>query len=63
MLITQHLHGLSKESALTDVEQAAIEAHGLFNLADFLPKKPSESELTCHQRNVRGISRWSSIRC
>jgi len=34
-----------KESALTDVEQAAIEAHGLFNLADFLPKKPSESEL------------------
>lgn len=34
-----------KESALTDVEQAAIEAHGLFNLADFLPKKPSEAEL------------------
>jgi len=34
-----------KESALTDVEQAAIEANGLFNLADFLPKKPSESEL------------------
>jgi hypothetical protein len=34
-----------RESALTEVEQAAIEAHGLFNLADFLPKKPSESEL------------------
>ena len=34
-----------KESALTEVEQAAIEAHGLFNLADFLPKKPSEAEL------------------
>ena len=34
-----------KETALTEVEQAAIEAHGLFNLADFLPKKPSESEL------------------
>mgnify|MGYP003976519625 FL=1 len=34
-----------KESALTEVEQAAIEANGLFNLADFLPKKPSESEL------------------
>jgi hypothetical protein len=34
-----------KESALTDVEQAAIEANGLFNLADFLPKKPSEAEL------------------
>ena len=34
-----------KESPLTAVEQAAIEAHGLFNLADFLPKKPSEAEL------------------
>ena len=34
-----------RESALTEAEQAAIEAHGLFNLADFLPKKPSESEL------------------
>jgi hypothetical protein len=34
-----------KESALTDVELAAIEAHGLYNLREFLPKKPSESEL------------------
>ena len=34
-----------KESALTEVEQAAIEAHGMFNLTDFLPKKPSEAEL------------------
>jgi hypothetical protein len=34
-----------KESALTEVEQAAIEAHGLHNLADFLPKKPGEAEL------------------
>ena len=34
-----------KESALTEAEQAAIEAHGLFNLADFLPKKPTEAEL------------------
>lgn len=34
-----------RESALTEVEQAAIEAHGLFNLADFLPKKPGEAEL------------------
>jgi hypothetical protein len=34
-----------RESALTEAEQAAIDAHGLFNLADFLPKKPSESEL------------------
>jgi hypothetical protein len=34
-----------KESALTETEQAAIEAHGLFNLSDFLPKKPGEAEL------------------
>jgi hypothetical protein len=34
-----------KESALTETEQAAIEAHGLYNLADFLPKKPGEAEL------------------
>ena len=34
-----------KESALTEVEQAAIEAHGLFNLSEFLPKKPGEAEL------------------
>jgi hypothetical protein len=34
-----------KESALTEAEQAAIEAHGLFNLADFLPKRPGEAEL------------------
>jgi hypothetical protein len=34
-----------KESALTEAEQAAIEAYGLFTLSDFLPKKPSEAEL------------------
>lgn len=34
-----------RESALTDVERAAIEAHGLYDLKEFLPKKPSESEL------------------
>lgn len=34
-----------KESALTEAEQAAIEAHGLFNLSEFLPKKPGEAEL------------------
>lgn len=34
-----------KESALTNVERAAIEAHGLFNLKDFLPKKPTATEL------------------
>jgi len=34
-----------KESALTAEEQAAIDEHGLFNLSDFLPKKPTEVEL------------------
>jgi hypothetical protein len=34
-----------RETALTEAEQAAIEAHGLFNLSDFLPKKPGEAEL------------------
>jgi hypothetical protein len=34
-----------KESALTAEEQAAIDEHGLFNLSDFLPKKPGEVEL------------------
>jgi hypothetical protein len=34
-----------RESALTEAETAAIEAHGLFNLSEFLPKKPTEAEL------------------
>jgi len=34
-----------KESALTEAEQAAIEAHGLFDLSSFLPKRPGEVEL------------------
>jgi hypothetical protein len=34
-----------KESALTEQEQAAIEAHGLFDLSTFLPKKPTDVEL------------------
>lgn len=34
-----------KPSALTMEEQDAIETHGLFNLADFLPKKPTAVEL------------------
>jgi len=34
-----------KESALTAAERAAIDAHGLFNLKDFLPKKPGDTEL------------------
>jgi len=34
-----------KESALTADEAAAIEANGLYNLSEFLPKKPSDVEL------------------
>jgi len=34
-----------KESSLTAQEAEAIEAHGLHNLSDFLPKKPGEVEL------------------
>jgi hypothetical protein len=34
-----------KESALTEAEQAAVEAHGLFDLNSFLPKKPTDVEL------------------
>lgn len=32
-------------SALTEAERAAIEAHGVFNLREYLPKRPSDSEL------------------
>ncbi len=34
-----------KETALTEAEQAALAAHGLFTLSDFLPKKPTDVEL------------------
>jgi hypothetical protein len=34
-----------RERPLNDAEQAAIKQHGLFNLTDFLPKKPGEVEL------------------
>ena len=34
-----------KERSITADEQAAIDAHGLYNLSDFLPKKPTEVEL------------------
>jgi len=34
-----------RERALSDVEKAAVESHGLFNLSDFLPKKPTDVEL------------------
>jgi len=34
-----------RERALSEAEQAAIAQYGLFNLSDFLPKKPGEVEL------------------
>ena len=34
-----------RERPLSDAEQAAIKQHGLYNLSDFLPKKPTEVEL------------------
>ena len=34
-----------RERALSEAENAAIKQHGLFNLGDFLPKKPGEVEL------------------
>ena len=34
-----------KESALNDQERAAIDSYGLHNLADYLPKRPNETEL------------------
>jgi hypothetical protein len=34
-----------KESALTEAEQAAVETHGLYDLATFLPKRPNDVEM------------------
>ena len=34
-----------RERPLDDAEQAAVKQHGLFNLSDFLPKKPTDVEL------------------
>ena len=34
-----------RERPLSDAEQAAIKTHNLYNLSDFLPKKPGEVEL------------------
>ena len=38
-----------RERPLSDAEMKAIEANGLFNLGDFLPKKPGEVELKVMQ--------------
>jgi hypothetical protein len=34
-----------KERAISDQEKAAVDTNGLFDLSDFLPKKPTEVEL------------------
>ena len=34
-----------RERSLNEVERAAIEQHGLFNLNDFMPKKPTKEEV------------------
>jgi hypothetical protein len=34
-----------RERPLSDAENAAIKQHGLYNLSDFLPKKPTDVEL------------------
>src|SRR6056300_692248 len=38
-----------RERPLTDAEMNAVNSHGLFNLSDFLPKKPGEVELKVMQ--------------
>jgi len=57
-----------KESALTQGEREALEKYGLFNLADFLPKKPSAEEVKIikemFEASVNGelydVERWAS---
>lgn len=57
-----------KESALTEAELAAIETHGLFNLNDWLPKKPTAADLVVikemFEASVEGeeydVARWGN---
>lgn len=57
-----------KETALTETEAKAIDEQGLYNLGDFLPKKPGEEELKVmkemFEASVDGqaydIDRWGS---
>lgn len=57
-----------KESALTQGEREALEKYGLFNLADFLPKKPTAEEVKIikemFEASVNGelydVERWAS---
>jgi len=38
-----------RERPLSDAEMQAVNTHGLFNLSDFLPKKPGEVEIKVMQ--------------
>ena len=38
-----------KESPLSAEEQTAVDTHGLFNLNDYLPKKPSETRIVIEE--------------
>ena len=57
-----------RERPLGDTEMAAVNAHGLFNLSDFLPKKPGDVEIKVMQEmfeaSVDGeaydAERWSN---
>src|SRR6056300_1561443 len=57
-----------KETALTEAEATAIDSQGLYNLGDFLPKRPGEEELKVmkemFEASVDGqaydIDRWGS---
>ena len=57
-----------RERPLSDVEMQAVNTHGLFNLSDFLPKKPGEIEVKVMQEmfeaSVDGeaydADRWST---
>jgi hypothetical protein len=42
-----------RERPLGDTEQAALKEHGLFNLSDFLPKKPGEVELKVSKKCLK----------
>lgn len=58
-----------RESDLTEEQLAAIEEHGLFNLGDWLPKKPTPEEVTVihelFQASVNGelydVGRWGQF--
>lgn len=57
-----------RETTLTEAELAAIEAHGLFDLKEFLPKRPTEADLRImkemFEASVDGqpydLERWGS---